>query len=63
MGMPSTKAECDKEIAKKKREIEYTKVSLSKAPKNTPYSMGLKDKIASLKGDIADLQAHKRTLK
>jgi len=63
MGSSRTKADCDREIAKKKREIEYTKVSLSKAPKNTPYSMGLKDKIASLKGDIADLQAHKRTLK
>ena len=48
---------------KKKRQIENAKVRLSNAPKNTPYSMGLKSEIASLKGDIADLQAHKKTLK
>lgn len=58
MGMPSTKAECDREIANKKAEIARIQAGIHLGDKGMK-----KTQIAGLKGYIARLQAHKKTLK
>lgn len=61
MGMPSTKAECEKEIALKKSKIASLQAQLPTSAPN--YKSYLRQSIAQLKGEIAQLQAHKKTLK
>ena len=56
--MPSTKAECDREIANKKAEIARIQAGIHLGDKGMK-----KTQIAGLKGYIARLQAHKKTLK
>lgn len=70
MGMPSTKAGCEAEIASLKGRIERLKAELERAkerhggPINTKALQGqLRDSIASCKAEIAKLQAHKKSLK
>lgn len=70
MGMPSTKAGCDAEIARLKGKIEKLKAELERAKErhggqfNTKALQGqLRDQIASCKAEIAKLQAHKKSLK
>ena len=61
MGMPSTKAECDARIAQYKGIIADCQAKLKG---NNGYSKdSLRDKIANCKGEIAKLQAHKKTVK
>ena len=70
MGMPKTKAECDREIAYLKDRIEKHKEELARAKArhgngfNTTTLQGqCKDEIESCKRKIKSLQEHKKTLK
>jgi uncharacterized small protein (DUF1192 family) len=70
MGMPSTKAGCDAEIARLKGKIEKLKAELETAKdRHSKYintktlQAQLRESIASCKAEIAKLQAHKKTLK
>lgn len=68
MGMPKTKADCDMEIARLKRELENQKagIAIAKTYKNPGWKEIVAHKqseIACIKGKIASLQAHKKTLK
>ena len=70
MGMPKTKADCDREIARLKGRIESCKAELARAKErqgpgwNTTTVQGqMRDEIASCKKKIAQLQAQKKTLK
>lgn len=61
MGMPSTKAECEKQIAWNKTRIAHLQAQLHTCPPNSKSN--IRTNIAQLKGEIAHLQAHKKTLK
>lgn len=68
MGMPSTKAACESEIAHLKREIEGYKarIATAKAQKNPGWQNVVAQangQIAYCKGKIEKLQAHKKSLK
>jgi hypothetical protein len=68
MGMPKTKADCDREIASLKRDLEKEKegMAIAKLYKNPGWKEIVAHKqsqIAQIKGKIASLQAHKKTLK
>lgn len=70
MGMPKTKAECDKEIAYLKDRIEKHKEALARSKArhgngfDTRSEQGsLKDEIENCKKRIKSLQEHKKTLK
>ena len=70
MGMPKTKAECDKEIARLKDQIESKKEALARSKArhgngfDTRSEQGsLKDEIENCKKRIKSLQEHKKTLK
>ena len=61
MGMPSTKADCDKRIAQLKRNIAGYQ---AKIKGNNGYDKDyMRECIAKCKAEIAELQAHKKTLK
>ena len=70
MGMPKTKADCDKEIARLKDRIEQKKEVLAQAKANhrpgwdtRSVQMSCKDEIETCKKQIKSLQEHKKTLK
>ena len=70
MGMPKTKADCDKEIARLKKTIEDKKKVLAQAKANhgpgwdTRSVQGsCKDEIDRCTKQIKSLQEHKKTLK
>lgn len=65
MGMPKTKAECDKAIARAEGEIARTKALLAEAKRGkNGYNTGsLENIIAEKKAFIAELKAHRKTLK
>ena len=68
MGMPKTKAECESDIAHLKREIEGYKarIATAKVQKNPGWQNVVAQangQIAYCKGKIAQLQAHKKSLK
>lgn len=70
MGSPTTKAECDKAIARELKEIESLKASIARVrgglgnpgwKKGT--IAGYQSSICNCKKRIADLRLHKKTLK
>lgn len=65
MGMPKTKADCDKAIARTEGEIAQFKAKLAEAKRGkNGYNTGsLESIIADKKAFIAKLKAHKKTLK
>lgn len=70
MGMPKTKAECDREIARLKKVIEDKTRVLAQAKANhgpgwntTSVQMSCKDEIERCKKQIKALQERKKTLK
>jgi len=70
MGMPSTKADCDVEIARLRGKIEKLKAELETAKDRHSKYINTKavqahcrEEIASCKAEIAKLQARKKTLK
>lgn len=68
MGMPKTKADCDREIAHLKAEIERNKANIAiyKARKNSGWQNAVaqaQGNIAYCKQKIAGLQAQKKSLK
>ena len=68
MGMPKTKADCEREIAHLKGEIERNKANIAiyKAHKDAGWQNAVaqaQGNIAQCKQKIAGLQAHKKSLK
>lgn len=65
MGMPKTRADCDKAIARAEGEIARLKAKLAEATRGkNGYNTGsLESGIAEKKAFIAELKAHKKTLK
>lgn len=70
MGMPKTKADCEREIARLKETIEEKKEALARAKANhkpgwdtRSAQMSIKDEIETCKKKIKQLQDHKKTLK
>ena len=61
-GLPSTKEDCDWKIAEKQAEIASLRAKIS-AYQSKDMKDSARRRIATLKGDIARLRAHKRTLK
>ena len=65
MGMPKTKADCEKAIARAESDIARIKALLAEAKRGkNGYNTGtLENQIAEKKAYIAELKAHKKTLK
>jgi len=68
MGMPKTKAECDKQIAYLEGDVEGWKAKLAdvKSRKNAGWQTvagHYQDMIAKKKAEIAKLKAHRKSLK
>ena len=62
MGMPKTKADCDRKIAEKRSEIAGIRAKIP-AYQSKDMKDAARRRIATLQEDIANLQAHKKTLK